>query len=201
MSDSDPYPDNRFSVEIDGLVSAGFAEVDGLGVRAGVFADPDDVPADPPTDDQGRARHGGLFGQLREAAERAAAEAREAVERATWIDPELWPDVVNWTEPGASNPPPRQRRAEFSRLVLRRGVTDDDELERWIADWIAGASDERAVRISLLDATGQPVRGWECKGAIPVAWSGPTLRADRSDVAMESLELVHAGITPLGVTD
>jgi phage tail-like protein len=197
VSRTDPYPGNRFSVEIEGLVTAGFAEVEGLGVRAGVFADPDDVPDDPPTDDQGRARPGGLFGQLREAAARAAAEASEAVERATWIDPERWPDIVTWTEPGSSNPPPRQRRAEFPRLTLRRGVTDADELERWIADWIAGASDERAVRIYLLDASGREVRGWECLGAIPVAWSGPTLRADRSAVAMESVELVHAGIAPI----
>jgi hypothetical protein len=201
VSRTDPYGCHRFQVEVDGLVTAGFAEVDGLEVTAGVFADPDEVPDEPPTDEQGRTRPGGLFGSLSDAiadAADAAAEATaDAVARASWIDPEDWPSIVNWTDPGTSNPPPIQRRAEFPLLTLRRGVTDSRVLETWIAEWIAGESDERGVRIRLLDGQGREVRGWECRGAVPVRWSGPTLRADRNGVAMESIELAHAGITPI----
>jgi hypothetical protein len=201
VSRTDPYRRHRFVVDVDGLASAGFAEVDGLAVTAGVFDDPDDVPDDPPTDDRGRRRHGGIFGAIADAVETAADSAAEAasdaVERANWIDPDHWPSIVNWTEPGSSNPPPRQRRAEFPLLTLRRGVTDSQALETWAAEWIAGSSDERGITIVLLDGEGREARGWQCRGAIPVRWSGPTLRADREGVAMESLEVAHAGITPL----
>lgn len=201
MSRTDPYGRHRFQVEVDGLVTAGFTEVDGLEVTAGVFADPDDVPDEPPTDDEGRARPGGLFGSLgealAEAADAAAEATADAAARASWIDPEEWPGIVNWTEPGTANPPPRQRRAEFPLLTLRRGVTDSQALETWVAEWLAGATDQRGVRIVLLDGEGREARGWQCRGAVPVRWSGPTLRADREGVAMESIELAHAGITPM----
>jgi hypothetical protein len=201
VSRSDPYRRHRFVVEVDGLVSTGFTEVDGLAVTAGVFADPDDVPEVPPEDDSGRARPGGIFGTLADAAERATEAASDAVERANWIDPDHWPAIVNWTDPGTSNPPPRQRRAEFPVLTLRRGVTDSQALESWVAEWIAGASEQRGVRILLLDSEGREARGWKCRGAVPVRWTGPTLRADREGVAMESLELAHAGITPMTLDD
>lgn len=197
MSRVDPYRNHRFSVEVEGLVSAGFAEVDGLAVAAGVFADPEDVPADHPEDADGRPRVGGLFGEIAETISSAGAAAADAAVRANWIDPDDWPAVVNWTEPGTASPPPRQRRAEFPLLTLRRGVTDARSLEDWIAEWIAGESDERTVRIALLDAEGREARGWACRGAVPVRWSGPELRADRGGVAMESIELAHAGIEPL----
>jgi hypothetical protein len=35
---------------------------------------------------------------------------------------------------------------------------------------------------------------------MPVKWSGPTLRADMNEVTVETLELVHQGITIGGVT-
>ncbi len=149
----------------------------------------------------GRARLGGIFGAIADAAERATEAASDAIERASWIDTEHWPAVVNWTEPGTSNPPPRQRRAEFPLLTLRRGVTDSRVLETWIGEWIAGASEQRGVRIMWLDSEGREAHGWECRGVVPVRWSGPTLQADRESVAMESLELAHAGITPMMLSD
>ncbi|MFB6310832.1 MAG: phage tail protein [Salinirussus sp.] len=199
MNRVDPYRDHRFSVEIDGLVSTGFTEVDGLTVTAGVFADPDDVPEDPPEDREGRRRVGGVFGDISGAIEAAREAAADAVDRATWIDPDDWPTIVNWTEPGTANPPPRQRRAEFPLLTLRRGVTDSRSLEDWIAEWIAGESQQRNVRILLLDSDGREARGWECRGAVPVRWSGPSLRADRGGVATEAIEIAHAGIEPLNM--
>lgn len=190
MSGTNPYRSHRFVVEVDGLVSAGFAEVEGLAVTAGVFADPDDVPDEPPEDESGQPRPGGIFGALSD----AAADFAEGL---NWIDPDHWPGIVNWTEPGKSNPPPRQRRAEFPLLTLRRGVTDSPALETWVSKWIAGVDDQRSVRILLLDTDGREARGWKCRAAVPVRWSGPTLRADRTGVAMESIELAHAGITAL----
>ncbi|CQR52258.1 MULTISPECIES: phage tail protein [Haloferax] len=97
-------------------------------------------------------------------------------------------------------PPSSSRRATSSPpLELRRGVTDDRSLWAWFRAWVDGEATPQDVRICLLDATGDPVRGWVCRAATPVRWTGPHLVADAATVATESLELTHEGID--AVTD
>ncbi|ELZ96204.1 phage tail protein [Haloferax sulfurifontis] len=105
-----------------------------------------------------------------------------------------------------SGPRPRPRPRSPSRretssppLELRRGVTDDRSLWAWFRAWVDGETTPQDVRICLLDATGEPVRGWVCRAATPVRWTGPHLVADAAAVATESLELTHEGID--AVTD
>jgi hypothetical protein len=92
-------------------------------------------------------------------------------------------------------------RADAPTLKLRRGVTDSTALWNWFRDWIEGAADPADARVVLLDAEGEPTRGWICKQARPVRWDGPTLSATDSGVAMETFELAHDGIELLDVTE
>ncbi|MFC7133691.1 MULTISPECIES: phage tail protein [Salinibaculum] len=96
---------------------------------------------------------------------------------------------------------PAEREAHSPPLELRRGVTDDRALWAWLQDWLAGDVEPQDVRICLLDARERPVRGWLCRAARPVRWTGPDLVADRPAVATESLELAHAGIDSVGDLD
>ncbi|AKU09137.1 phage tail protein [Haloferax gibbonsii] len=99
-------------------------------------------------------------------------------------------------------PPSPSRRATSSPpLELCRGVTDDRSLWAWFRAWVDGETTPQDVRICLLDATGEPVRGWVCRAATPVRWTGPHLVADAAAVATESLELTHEGIDALADLD
>jgi phage tail-like protein len=60
-----------------------------------------------------------------------------------------------------------------------------------------GRITRKTVTVSLMDATRErPKRTWVLRGAVPVKWGGPQLRAAAGEVAMESLELVHKGLAP-----
>lgn len=92
-------------------------------------------------------------------------------------------------------------RYEHENLVLERGLTDATELWEWFRlatndpPRPADATPRRTVRILLQDATGAESWGWQCRDALPVAYTGPELSAADDAVAMESLELAHRGLT------
>lgn len=87
-----------------------------------------------------------------------------------------------------------RRTTHSPPLELRRGMTDDRTLWRWLQDWLAGDIEAQDVRICLLDERGRPARGWLCRAATPVRWIGPDLVAEREAVAYETLEVIHGGI-------
>jgi phage tail-like protein len=82
-------------------------------------------------------------------------------------------------------------------LVLRRGMTDSQELLEWMDGAGGAGADARTLRLFLLDSEGTAVRGWQCADAYPVRWDGPALRAESGAVAVETLEVRHDGISPV----
>ncbi len=49
--------------------------------------------------------------------------------------------------------------------------------------------------IYLLDQASMPAMWWDFREAYPVKWIGPTLNAQSTTVAVETVELVHRGIS------
>jgi phage tail-like protein len=85
--------------------------------------------------------------------------------------------------------------ARFTRLVLKRGVTDINSLWDWHEKVRQGEITRRNGSIILGgDSALHSIRRWNFEGAYPVKWTGPELRADSATVAAESIELVHQGI-------
>jgi phage tail-like protein len=87
-----------------------------------------------------------------------------------------------------------------SNVVLRHGLTDADTLWRWHQDVVRGKVERRNATVCLLDAARQEVLRWELLQAYPVRWTGPDLRADSATVAVESVELVHRGVSRPGTS-
>jgi len=81
------------------------------------------------------------------------------------------------------------------RLVLKRGLTDSDDLWRWHQEVVAGRIARRTGHILLLDAVGAERWRWTFEAGYPVKWTGPDLKAEQSGLAFETLELVHRGLT------
>jgi phage tail-like protein len=81
-----------------------------------------------------------------------------------------------------------------TNLVLRRGLTTDDTLWRWHQEVKWGRVRRRNGSIVLLDSAGEERWRWNFVGAYPIRWTGPDLRAGTTEVAVESVELVHQGL-------
>ena len=82
-----------------------------------------------------------------------------------------------------------------TNVTLKHGIMDTDELWRWQQEVVQGVIERKTVAILLTDSAGQPTWIWNLVEAYPVKWSGPDLRAGTAEVAIETLELVHHGIT------
>lgn len=87
-------------------------------------------------------------------------------------------------------------RVKYSQnLVLTHGLTDSDSLWSWYNDVTQGIVERKNGTIFLLDNRGNTAMRWDFKDAYPVSWSGPQFQADSGAVAVETVELVHRGIT------
>jgi len=91
-------------------------------------------------------------------------------------------------------------RVRWSNLVLKRGVVgrrdplDDTDLWTWFNDFLEGRGARKDGLVTLLDAAGKPVHVWSFRRGLPARWTGPSLNAGRSEVAIEALEIAHEGI-------
>jgi len=81
-------------------------------------------------------------------------------------------------------------------VTLKRGVVPpDNEFFEWYRTIRAGTAEKRDIVISLLNEAHEPVMVWKLRDAWPVAIEAPTLNAMASEIAIETLEFVHGGIT------
>jgi phage tail-like protein len=86
-------------------------------------------------------------------------------------------------------------RTKYPPLMLKRGLTLNNELWRWHQGVIEGKFERRNGTIYLLNKARNPVTWWNFKKAFPSKWTGPDLRATSNDVAIESVELIHQGLS------
>lgn len=85
---------------------------------------------------------------------------------------------------------PSQKHRQIS---LKRGVVPGNSD---FFDWLVGADAEaRSMDVSLIDAEGAPRVTWRIKAAIPTRMTGPTLTATSNDIAIDTLELMVAGVS------
>jgi phage tail-like protein len=102
-------------------------------------------------------------------------------------------DVIEYREGGSDDP---SGNIKYSKITLKRGVTDDPELWNWHYRWLTedGAEKRKNGSIVLLDRTSQEIARWNFTGAWPVKWTGSNFNAKGAEVAIESLEIAHERI-------
>ena len=86
-------------------------------------------------------------------------------------------------------------RTKYPPLLLKHGLTMIDGLWRWHQDVVSGKVERKNGTIYLLNRKRIPVLWWNFKKAFPTKWTGPDLRANSSDIAIESVELSHQGLS------
>lgn len=83
----------------------------------------------------------------------------------------------------------------YNNITLKRGTTNNGELWQWRQSIMKGNVDRREVSIVILDETGTEKIRWNLTNCWPTTWSAPDLNATSDEVAIETLELVHEGVT------
>ena len=84
---------------------------------------------------------------------------------------------------------------KYANIVLKRGITQDNQLWQWRKAIEQGTIDRRAGAIVLLDDERNPVRRWRFSEGWITKFDGPDLNAKGNDVAIETIEIAHEGLT------
>ncbi|MBN8787295.1 MAG: phage tail protein [Terrimonas sp.] len=85
---------------------------------------------------------------------------------------------------------------KFSNITLKRGTFQgDNDFYNWWNTVALNTIERRNVTISLLNESHEPVVVWKVKNAWPVKVQSTDLKADGNEVAIETLELAHEGLT------
>ena len=85
---------------------------------------------------------------------------------------------------------------KYSNITLKRGTfATDNEFYAWWNTVKLNTIERRDVIISLLNEAHEPVVVWKVKNAWPTKIQSTDLKADGNEVAIETMELAHEGLS------
>lgn len=85
---------------------------------------------------------------------------------------------------------------KFGNITLKRGVFPaDNEFFDWWNTVALNTVERRDVTISLLNEQHEPVMVWKVRDAWPAKVAGTDLKSDGNEIAVETIELAHEGLT------
>ena len=89
----------------------------------------------------------------------------------------------------AASPRKTTGLTRYSNVTLRRGLVGSTDLWEWFKHVRDGEQDRRSVAVTLLDEGHRPVMTWKLTNCLPIKYTGPTLNARGSEVAIEEIVL------------
>ncbi len=84
---------------------------------------------------------------------------------------------------------------KFSHITLKWGLSDDKDLWEWRQQVASGNIQRKNGSIVLLDDTATEKARWNFREGWPTKWTGPSFSATGTEVAIETLEIAHEGLT------
>jgi phage tail-like protein len=85
---------------------------------------------------------------------------------------------------------------KFGNVTLKRGTFQgDNQYFDWWKTVNLNKIERRDLTISLLNENHEPVMVWKVKNAWPVKVQSADLKSDANEVAIESIELAHEGLS------
>ena len=84
---------------------------------------------------------------------------------------------------------------KFTNIVLKRGVIGDVTFWNWILQGLNGSINRVNGSIDLLDEQKKTVMQWKFTRAWPCKYTGPGMNAKNNEIAIESLEICHEGLS------
>lgn len=81
-------------------------------------------------------------------------------------------------------------------VTMKKGIyKSDNKFWDWYNEIKMNTIKRKAVTISLLDEAGAPTMVWTLANAWPTKITGTDLKSDGNEVAVESIEIAHEGLT------
>jgi phage tail-like protein len=85
---------------------------------------------------------------------------------------------------------------KFGNVTMKKGVyKSDNKFWDWFNQIKMNTIKRVPITISLLDEAGAPTMVWTLANAWPTKITGTDLKADGNEVAIETIEIAHEGIT------
>lgn len=85
---------------------------------------------------------------------------------------------------------------KYPNVTMKRGVfRSDNDYFNWWNTVSLNTVERRDVIVSLLNEAHEPVMVWKIKNAWPTKIGSTDLKADGNEIAIESIELAHDGLT------
>lgn len=85
---------------------------------------------------------------------------------------------------------------KYSNITMKRGTfKSDNDYYKWFNTVKLNTIERRDITISLLNEEHEPVVVWKVKNAWPSKIQSTDLKGDGNETAIESMELVHEGLT------
>ncbi len=103
-------------------------------------------------------------------------------------------EVIEYREGGEVGVRKLPGLTRYAPIVLKRGLSSNRDLWNWRQTVVTGQTERRAGAIVLLNEARVPVLRWKFRNGWPSKIEGPVLNAGSSDVAIESIEIVHEGL-------
>jgi phage tail-like protein len=81
-------------------------------------------------------------------------------------------------------------------VTMKKGIfKSDNKFWDWFSEIKMNTIKRLPVTISLLDETEAPTMVWKLSNAFPTKLTGTDLKSDGNEVAIESIEIAHEGLT------
>ena len=86
--------------------------------------------------------------------------------------------------------------AKINNVTFKKGIfASSDKFWNWYSQIKMNTIKRQSVTIKLLDDSGNPTMVWQLRNAWPTKITGTDLKADGNEVAIETLEIAHEGLT------
>lgn len=84
---------------------------------------------------------------------------------------------------------------KYGNITLKWGAAETMVLYDWLIDITEGTIEKKTVTLTALDEEGAPAASWRCINAWPVKYTAPDFNGTASEIAIETIELAHEGLT------
>jgi phage tail-like protein len=84
---------------------------------------------------------------------------------------------------------------KYGNITLKQGLVDSMVIYEWMMTGVNGPVDRKTITITLLNEEESPAASWQVINAWPMKYTAPDFNALSSEIAIESLEIAHEGMT------
>lgn len=84
---------------------------------------------------------------------------------------------------------------KYGNITLKQGVADSMVMYEWMIAGVEGEVERKTITITILDDTETATASWQVINAWPAKYTAPDFNALTSEVAIESIEIAHEGMT------